>query len=514
MTPTTFPSRPAPLRRPGRALLGIPLLVLGLAVCAQSRPGTASPEISAPGALHLPTQIAPPPAVVPPMAAPAAPEAVAPEAVAMPEPAAPAVAQMPVASGADVSTHPVAPPPAAAVAPTPPLPQRVEGGREIIATQIREGLKGDNPSSKRLNIIVDSKSSNAGVMPGPGKPANPALNAQRTAGKSSGTTAKPVQAKGPSPSQSLNAIKPAVARKEPGIVVRARPVPSLKKPRVIPWSYHGEGGPDNWHKLKPEYALCGKGQRQSPIAIDAESSLRGPAEAIEFNYTPSRGTVTDTGYTVEVKVTGESSNTLTVRNSTYRLQDFHFHHPAEELVNGQNYPMSAHFVHRNETGQIAILTVLFETGAPNLLVNKVWTHMPLGVGDSVQMPAGLIDLNEVLPTDRRYFQYMGSLTTPPCTEGVLWLILKRPVSVSPEQLQLLAQLYPNNARPLQAHNNRAVRDATAIAPGAGRLAGYRVIELVPSPAPAMVEVEVEVTPAPAVQATPVAPAAAPPAASQ
>jgi carbonic anhydrase len=225
-----------------------------------------------------------------------------------------------------------------------------------------------------------------------------------------------------------------------------------------------KGAPEHWGKLKPEFATCASGQRQSPIHIEDSDTLKGPAEAIDFRYAPSKGTVTNTGTTVEVKVYGE--NSLTVRGSTYQLLQFHFRHPSEERINGQGYPMSVQFLHRNELGQLAILVVLLEPGEANPLIQKVWTHMPLDVNDSVRLPPDLIHVGEILPRDQRYYQYMGSLTTPPCTEGVLWLILKQPVSISREQLRLFGQLYTNNARPVQPLNGRPVRDAVQLAPSA------------------------------------------------
>ena len=137
----------------------------------------------------------------------------------------------------------------------------------------------------------------------------------------------------------------------------------------------------------------------------------------------------------------------------------HFHSPSEEQVNAKRTAMVAHLVHKNDAGQLAVVAVLLEPGAANALVDKVWTYMPLEVNDRVRMPSELLNLNELLPNDQRYFQFMGSLTTPPCTEGVLWTVLKQPMTISRAQYRLFTQLYPNNARPVQALNGRPVRDA-------------------------------------------------------
>ncbi len=225
----------------------------------------------------------------------------------------------------------------------------------------------------------------------------------------------------------------------------------------VHWAYEGETGPQNWGKLKPEFNVCAIGKRQSPINIDESMTLQGPAEPLQFNYTASSGTVVNNGHTIQVDLYGD--NTLTVRGSVYKLVQFHFHTPSEEQVNYRNYAMVAHLVHRNNEGQLAVVAVLLDPGVPNTLINKVWTYMPLDNSDRVRLPGGIIDMNELLPKDQRYYQFIGSLTTPPCTEGVLWMVMKQPTALSREQIRLFQQLFPNNARPVQAINGRAVRDA-------------------------------------------------------
>jgi carbonic anhydrase len=225
----------------------------------------------------------------------------------------------------------------------------------------------------------------------------------------------------------------------------------------VHWSYDGENGPQNWAKLKPEFNLCGIGKRQSPIAIQSDATLQGPAEPVLFNYTPSVASVVNNGHTVQVDVEGD--NSITVRSASYKLLQFHFHTPSEEMVNSRRYAMVAHLVHRNEAGQLAVVAVLLEQGEANPLINKVWTYMPLDTNDRVRMPDGLLNLNELLPKDQRYYQFMGSLTTPPCSEGVLWMVLKQPMQISPAQYKLFRQQFPLNARPVQPVNGRPVREA-------------------------------------------------------
>lgn len=222
------------------------------------------------------------------------------------------------------------------------------------------------------------------------------------------------------------------------------------------WSYEGEYGPENWAAVKPEFNTCAIGKRQSPVHIQETGTLQGPAEALQFDYRPSGGSVVNNGHTIQVDL--DRGNSLTVRGSTYQLLQFHFHHPSEEKVNHKGFSMVAHLVHKNDEGQLAVVAVLIDPGAANDLINKVWTHMPLDSGDRVRLPSSLIDVNALLPADQRYYQFIGSLTTPPCTEGVLWNVLKSPMTVSRDQLRLFAQLFPNNARPVQALNGRVVRE--------------------------------------------------------
>lgn len=225
----------------------------------------------------------------------------------------------------------------------------------------------------------------------------------------------------------------------------------------VHWTYQGESGPQNWGQLKPEFNMCAIGKRQSPINIEDSMTLHGPAEPLDFHYTASSGTVVNNGHTIQVDLVGD--NTMTVRGSVYKLLQFHFHTPSEEQVNYRNYAMVAHLVHKNSEGQLAVVAVLLDPGVSNALINKVWTYMPLDTNDRVRMPVDIIDMNELLPKDQRYYQFMGSLTTPPCTENVLWMVLKQPTPIGKEQIRLFQQLYPQNARPVQPVNGRPLRNA-------------------------------------------------------
>ncbi len=219
------------------------------------------------------------------------------------------------------------------------------------------------------------------------------------------------------------------------------------------WSYAGEGGPENWHKLNPRYAGCATGERQSPI--DIQNGIKVDLEPIKFDYRPSTFRVVDNGHTVEA-VTGSGS--ITVTGKTYDLVQMHFHRPAEEKIDGKAFDMVAHLVHKSDDGRLAVVAVLMEKGAENPLVQTLWNYLPLEKNLPVTPPAASIDLGAFLPVSRSYYTYMGSLTTPPCTEGVLWLVMKQPVPVSAEQIAIFSRLYPNNARPTQPSANRLIKE--------------------------------------------------------
>ena len=220
------------------------------------------------------------------------------------------------------------------------------------------------------------------------------------------------------------------------------------------WSYDGAGGPNEWAQLKPEFAACSSGKRQSPI--DIREGIKVALDPVSFDYQAAAFRVLDNGHTIQVNVAPGSG--IEVMGQRYELLQFHFHRPSEERVDGRQYDMVAHFVHKSLEGRLAVVAVLLERGAVQPLLQQVWANLPLEKGDEVRA-RGTLDLNQLLPADRAYFTYMGSLTTPPCSEGVLWMVLKQPVQVSPEQVAVFARLYPMNARPIQSASGRLIKES-------------------------------------------------------
>lgn len=338
----------------------------------------------------------------------------------------------PRAEAADEHVKPMPKPSAAKKEPAADIEASSASNPKVVGNQLREALGTQVAPNKKLTIVSTNKGAGTAVA-GEGTPP-PAHTTVRL-------TPRPAR---PAPKAAAPASPPAHAAQD-------------AHGGEVHWSYEGETGPQNWGKLKPEFNLCALGKRQSPINIDDSETLQGPAEPIAFNYTGSNGTVLNNGHTIQVDVQGE--NSIMARGVRFNLLQFHFHSPSEEQVNGTRAPMVAHLVHKSDEGQLAVVGIPLEVGNANPLIDKVWTSMPLDTGDKVRMPRSLLNLNELLPSDQRYYQFIGSLTTPPCTEGVLWLVLKQPVQIGREQLRMFRQLYPNNARPVQAVNSRPVREA-------------------------------------------------------
>lgn len=256
------------------------------------------------------------------------------------------------------------------------------------------------------------------------------------------------------PSARKSAARPAHKSAPAHAPASEPPAPAVHGDHPPHWSYDGPEGPQAWARLAPEYAQCASGHRQSPVDIRDGIPVQLPP--IQFDYRPSGFSVLDNGHTIQVMP--EAGNSIVVNGRRYELVQFHFHKPSEERLNGRVFDMVVHLVHRDAEGHLAVVAVLLQRGdAPQPQVQAVWNALPLERGDSLASPVP-IDLPALLPQDPRYLTYMGSLTTPPCTEGVLWLVMKQPVTVSSAQIDIFARLYPMNARPVQPLSGRLIKD--------------------------------------------------------
>jgi carbonic anhydrase len=222
------------------------------------------------------------------------------------------------------------------------------------------------------------------------------------------------------------------------------------------WSYQGENGPENWGELSAKYALCRDGKNQSPIDLVADFKVGLPELVFEYHGTPLRET--HNGHTIMLTVAGGNFLDVPEKSWRYELQQGHFHSPSEHTVGGQTYPMEIHLVHLAEDGQIAVVGVMVEEGEENPMLNRIWSFMPEQVGESTQSPLTVFEAG-VLPPTRNYFTYDGSLTTPPCTEGIQWFVLRDPLSASAGQIARFKERVGSRTnRPTQPHNARMILD--------------------------------------------------------
>ena len=215
------------------------------------------------------------------------------------------------------------------------------------------------------------------------------------------------------------------------------------------WAYAGEGGPDQWGQLSPEYAACRLGKEQSPVDLRGAIPVALPDPATAWRTIPLK--VLNNGHTIQVD--GAEGGTLILDGVAYELLQFHFHHPSEHVIEGRPAALEIHFVHKSQDGNLAVLGVMVVEGMPNPVLETIWSVMPTTAGETAT-GAGLIDFRPLLPTDPTTFRYAGSLTTPPCSEVVQWVVYRKPITASDIQIRRFATMFPNNARPLQPLGRR------------------------------------------------------------
>lgn len=217
------------------------------------------------------------------------------------------------------------------------------------------------------------------------------------------------------------------------------------------WSYDGDTGPSHWGTLDPAYAACIEGSAQSPIDLaDAE---RRQLARIDIAYAQCPVSLVNNGHTVQALVVPGAG--IALAGKVYELKQFHFHHGSEHTVAGRRLPMEMHLVHEAEGGALAVIGVFLAEGEPNPALAALWRHLPTTSGPPTVVP-GTVDLAALLPRRRTTWRYTGSLTTPPCTEGVEWLVMTEPVAVSAAHIAAFAALFPNSYRPVQPLGDRVL----------------------------------------------------------
>lgn len=215
------------------------------------------------------------------------------------------------------------------------------------------------------------------------------------------------------------------------------------------WSYEGNTGPEHWGSLQSDFRACQLGLEQTPINLS--EGVAGSPAAVALNYKPLPLRIVNNGHTIQVNA--DSGCSCAIGATKYDLVQFHFHHPSEHLLAGKRLDLECHFVHRSSEGALAVVGVFIRPGARNAALAPLFDAMPAKEGPEVKA-AGTIDPAALMPKSGGYFRYMGSLTTPPCAEGLTWTVFKEPIEASPEQITQFAKLFANNARPTQRLNNR------------------------------------------------------------
>lgn len=248
---------------------------------------------------------------------------------------------------------------------------------------------------------------------------------------------------------------PAIAN-DPGHGAAAPRPPSPGanyKPKHPLWEYEGENGPMKWSEVDPKFRACNLGKRQSPIDIETQTAEKGGLKPIQFNYDAGPAVVVNNGHTIQVNLSNSSSARFD--GLEHKLAQFHFHAPSEEKLDGMAQPMVIHFVHRAGDTRIAVVAVFVKLGKENKTLKPVFDQMPKVEGASVTLEG--FNPAMLLPADPTYYAYVGSLTTPPCTEEVKWHVMKQPIQISYKQLAAFKALYKMNARPSQPLNGRRVQ---------------------------------------------------------
>ncbi len=227
------------------------------------------------------------------------------------------------------------------------------------------------------------------------------------------------------------------------------------------WTYEGTTDAAHWGELEKDFVTCKLGKEQSPINIETTKATKSVLPAIDFHYVASNAEMTNNGHTIQINlpsgnnINNGNSNHIKLGKDAYHLAQFHFHTPSEEKINGKNYPLVAHLVHKNAEGKLAVVALLFKEGKENKVLKNIFDALPEKEGTVSKLanfnPAGM------LPKNQTYYAFMGSLTTPPCSEGVRWQVLQQTEELSKKQIAAFHRLYKMNARPTQALNGRVVQ---------------------------------------------------------
>jgi len=221
------------------------------------------------------------------------------------------------------------------------------------------------------------------------------------------------------------------------------------------WSYEGDGAPEKWGELQPDFKVCQLGLEQTPI--DLSNGIKGDPDSVDYDYKSSALRIVNNGHTIQVNA--DPGSACVIGGKRYELLQFHLHHPSEHLLAGKGFDLECHFVHKSDAGALAVTGVLVRPGTANMALKPLFESMPAKEGPELRVGSA-IDIADIVPKSGGYFRYMGSLTTPPCSEGLTWTVHKQPIEASVDQIRKFAALFPNNARPVQKRNRRFLIDAS------------------------------------------------------
>jgi len=218
------------------------------------------------------------------------------------------------------------------------------------------------------------------------------------------------------------------------------------------WSYSGNTGPSHWGDLSKKYEMCKIGKNQSPINISNE--IKAGLTPLNIYYNVKAYEFLNNGHTLKAKI--KNGAKLYIDGKEFKLLQFHFHTPSENTIEGKYFPMEAHFVHASKNGELAVVSVMFKEGKKNPALQKLINNMPIHKGMEKNICDANLKAKDLLPQNLDYYRFNGSLTTPPCTEGVRWFVLKTPVEMSKEQIKEFEKVMGKNNRPTQPINARMI----------------------------------------------------------
>jgi len=306
-------------------------------------------------------------------------------------------------------------------------------------------------ANKPPKVATGTKDTKGAETKPPAQPATPAAKTDESAKNAEAKPAAEVKpAEAAKPEEKAGNTKAGAADKAK--TAKEKEGHAKSGAHDVHWTYEGKEGPENWGKLKPEFTACDTGRNQSPIDIDAP---------VDATLKPLRGIqkltakeILNNGHTIQANF--REGNMLVVDDMNFKMKQVHFHAPSENTIHGKSFPLEAHFVHADSKGNLAVIGVMFKEGKANPGLEKLWAQMPKEAGEPMPLKAK-VSASEMMPDSRDYYRFSGSLTTPPCSEGVRWLMLKAPITASKEQIQAFEEVMKHhNNRPVQPLNGRVV----------------------------------------------------------